>query len=140
MDRRDFLSWVSVGWIASFLPVTIAACSSPKVIKDWQKVARKADLDANNQLIKQISPFGKVLLIQTSTTENLIAVDPTCTHAGCTVEWKSDLERFVCPCHQSEFAVDGQLIKTPARRPLKNYVAKIEGDDIFIKSIGTNEL
>jgi cytochrome b6-f complex iron-sulfur subunit len=30
MNRRDFLSWVGVGWVAASLPVAIAACSPTK--------------------------------------------------------------------------------------------------------------
>lgn len=135
MNRRDFISWVGVGSLASLLPVTIAACSSPRVIKDWQKVASKADLDGKKQLLQESSTVGKVLLVQTSTADNLIAVDPTCTHAGCPVDWDSDRQKFVCPCHQSEFATDGRATKAPAREPLVVYDTKVEGDDIFIKSV-----
>lgn len=134
MNRRDFVSWVGLGWVASCLPVTIAACSSPRVIQDWQKVASKTDLDAKKQLLQASSATGKVLLVQASQTDNLIAVDPTCPHAGCSVDWKSDIQKFVCPCHQSEFAADGQVEKAPAKKPLTVYATKIEGDDIFIKS------
>lgn len=28
MNRRSFLTWVGVGWVASSLPVAIAACSN----------------------------------------------------------------------------------------------------------------
>lgn len=134
MNRRDFVSWVGLGWVATCLPVTIAACSSQKVIKDWQKVASKAALDANKQLLQEVSSVGQVLLVQTSGTDNPIAVDPTCTHAGCPVEWKGDTQKFVCPCHQSEFNTDGQATRAPARKPLTVYAVKIEGDDIFVKS------
>lgn len=135
MNRRDFISWVGVGALASFLPVTIAACSSRGTIKDWQKVASKANLDANKLLLQEGNAFGKVLLVQTSNTDNPIAVDPTCPHAGCAVDWNSDRQKFVCPCHQSEFTADGQVTRAPARAPLKIYATKIEGDDIFIKSV-----
>ena len=135
MNRRDFISWVGVGALANFLPVTIAACSSRRTIKDWHKVASKADLDASKQILQEGAAFGKVLLVQTSNTDKPIAVDPTCTHAGCAVDWNSDRQKFVCPCHQSEFTADGQVTKAPARAPLTIYAIKIEGDDIFVKSV-----
>ena len=28
MDRRAFLTWVGVGWVASSLPIALAACSA----------------------------------------------------------------------------------------------------------------
>lgn len=42
----------------------------------------------------------------------------TCTHAGCSVVWKSEEKIFHCPCHGAEFNADGTVRKMPAMRPL----------------------
>ncbi len=46
------------------------------------------------------------------------AINPTCTHLGCTVAWKADENRFVCPCHGSRYDNQGLVIHGPARRNL----------------------
>ncbi|AFY76419.1 Rieske Fe-S protein [Pleurocapsa sp. PCC 7327] len=51
----------------------------------------------------QIAPYG---------------IRPVCTHLGCTVDWKSERNRFVCPCHGSEYDAMGRVEKGPAKRPL----------------------
>jgi Rieske Fe-S protein len=42
-----------------------------------------------------------------------------CTHAGCHLHWNS-LERcWDCPCHGSQFAIDGSVLNGPAIAPLE---------------------
>lgn len=54
------------------------------------------------------------------------AIKPICTHLGCTVNWKPDQNRFVCPCHGSQYDAQGRVIHGPARRalPLRTIVVK----------------
>ena len=42
----------------------------------------------------------------------------TCTHMGCVVHWNCFERCWDCPCHGSQFAVDGQVLNGPAVRPL----------------------
>jgi cytochrome b6-f complex iron-sulfur subunit len=58
------------------------------------------------------------LVIKEGPTIAQYGISPVCTHLGCTVEWQPDRERFVCPCHGSEFDAEGRVEKGPARRPL----------------------
>ncbi len=133
MKRRDFINWVGLGWLASSLPVAIAACSPAQTAStEWQVVGKVADLDKSGQLLNENSPIGPVLVIGTS-KQKLVAVNPTCTHKGCTVAWKAQSKKFVCPCHGAEFAIDGKVQKEPAKKALKTYAAKIEGSSVLVK-------
>ncbi|WP_341525684.1 ubiquinol-cytochrome c reductase iron-sulfur subunit [Nostoc sp. UHCC 0302] len=140
MKRRDFINWVGLGWIATSLPVAIAACSSesttPKTSAsgDWQTVGTSAELDKAGQLLAKNSPVGPVLVVGTSKTA-MTAVDPTCTHKGCTVVWQAQTKKFACPCHHSEFGIDGKVQKGPATEPLKTYAAKIERNSVVVKPV-----
>lgn len=140
MNRRAFLHWVGVGWLASSLPVAIAACSSETTQGDtnnkgeFKSVGKVSQLSKNNQLLNKNSPVGAVLVVRTSANSDLQAVNPTCTHAGCTVNWAAKSQKFVCPCHASEFGTDGKVLKGPASKPLKTYKAKIEGDSVLVSS------
>jgi len=53
---------------------------------------------------------------------SLIKVSAKCTHLGCTVGWDTQRKIWACPCHGSEYGIDGHVIKGPAKKPL----AKIE--------------
>lgn len=140
MNRRAFFNWVGVGWLASSLPIAIAACSSETTQAEstsnkggFKPVGTVAQLSKTNQLLNKKSPVGAVLVVRTSST-NLSAVNPTCTHAGCTVNWAAKSQKFVCPCHASEFGTDGKVLKGPASKPLKTYKAKIEGNSVLVSS------
>jgi cytochrome b6-f complex iron-sulfur subunit len=142
MRRRDFINWVGLGGLAASLPIAIAACSPEKsqpesnTSPDWQKVATITELDKTGTLLLEKSPVGALLLVGTSGSDHhLIAVDPTCTHKGCLVEWKTNTKRFACPCHEAEFSPDGKVKKPPAKTPLKTYIAKIQGEEILVKTI-----
>ncbi|MBP2161312.1 MULTISPECIES: FAD-dependent oxidoreductase [Asticcacaulis] len=42
----------------------------------------------------------------------------TCTHAGCVVHWNSFERCWDCPCHGSQFDINGQVLQGPAVKPL----------------------
>ena len=146
MKRREFINWVGLGCLASSLPVALAACSpedstsaasgSNAATKGWEKVGTVAELNKNGRLLAENSPIGAVLVVGTSKApKNLIAVNPSCTHQGCTVAWKAKESKFVCPCHGAEFARDGKVKEGPAKKPLKTYQTKVEAGSVFVKSI-----
>jgi len=145
MKRRDFINWVGLAGLSSSLPIAIAACSPEKdktgentssnTSAEWQKVATIAELDKKGELLLEKSPVGPLLLVSKSQTQDkLIAVDPTCTHKGCLVEWEKGVKKFGCPCHGAQFGVDGTAQKSPAKEPLKTYLTKIAGEEILVKS------
>jgi cytochrome b6-f complex iron-sulfur subunit len=139
MKRREFVGLVGVGGMVSALPACgpqTASPESPAPVassprSDGFEVAGSlADLDQTGQLLNEKMAIGKVLVVRNG--EQLIAVDPACTHAGCAVTWNAD-QTFVCPCHDSKFAADGKVTQGPASKPLGLYTAKIEGDAVLVK-------
>ena len=66
--------------------------------------------------------------------EKYFAVSTICTRRGCGISPAG--KAFVCPCHGSEFAFDGTVLKGPARESLKRYSIIKESDQLVIKING----
>jgi Rieske Fe-S protein len=71
-------------------------------------------------LVQPENVAGKILVVHRD-DGSLHALGATCTHAGCDVQYDQKLGHIRCPCHGSEFGLDGQNIKGPAKKPLKAY-------------------
>jgi len=62
---------------------------------------------------------GKRTGVYVDTEGKIYAVDTTCTHLGCEVEWNSAERSWDCPCHGSRFNYSGEVINGPAKEALK---------------------
>jgi Rieske Fe-S protein len=57
-----------------------------------------------------------------------------CPHLGCQIGFDARKHLFVCPCHASEFALDGSVRSGPSARPMDTLEAEITGDgDIAVR-------
>lgn len=150
MERRRFLGWVGVGFLASSLPVVIAACEGDK--GEPQAQQGDSDSSASNApredgfqevgTVEELEQKGKikyaaadVMVVRDPDTKELSAVNLKCTHQGCSVDWDTEANGFACPCHGSKFAVDGSVTNPPADKPLTTYEAKEEEGSVLVKVI-----
>lgn len=80
-------------------------------------------------------PVGAVYLRRVSAKE-VRALSVTCPHAGCFVDFRADLKHYLCPCHNSTFALDGKVLdpKSPSPRALDALAVEIRnGDEIWVE-------
>jgi menaquinol-cytochrome c reductase iron-sulfur subunit len=63
---------------------------------------------------------------------SVTAFGPQCTHLGCAYHWDDRKNEFLCPCHNSLFAVDGKVVSGPAPRPLDRYDTKVQGNKLLL--------
>lgn len=141
MDRREFLGWVGVGALASSLPVAIAACSNnTEEVKTAQQTKTDTEGFTVVGTIAQLNEKGSILnedleviVVRNLETDQIVALNSVCPHAGCNVKWEDEDKNLKCPCHDSKFAVDGKLLKGPAREGLAVYEVKEEKESILVK-------
>ena len=96
-------------------------------------VGTMADLKSKGEL-KGKTPKGPVTVVPNGNNGQISAVNPTCTHKGCQVEWKKANGKFLCPCHGSEFAATGKVLKGPAKKDLPIYQTQVSGNNILVKA------
>ncbi len=62
----------------------------------------------------------------------LLALWHRCTHLGCTVPWRDDEGLFHCPCHNSIFTTEGDLVSGPAPRPMDLFPIEIVDGQVVV--------
>lgn len=65
-----------------------------------------------------------------------IAVNRSCTHLGCDVNYDAEADTIECPCHKSIFSAEpaqaGARMKGPAKKPLASYPVERQDDALLI--------
>ena len=54
-------------------------------------------------------------------------INAVCTHLGCVVPWNQAENKFMCPCHGSQYNNQGKVVRGPA--PLSLALAHVEIKD-----------
>ncbi len=62
----------------------------------------------------------------------LVALNATCTHRGCTINWLSTDKNFKCPCFGSIFDMSGINVSGPATRPLERHRIMLDGNNVLV--------
>jgi menaquinol-cytochrome c reductase iron-sulfur subunit len=70
-----------------------------------------------------------------SSSNQIIAFGPQCTHLGCAYHFEEDKKEFLCPCHNSVFALDGSVVSGPAPRPLDRYEVKVQNQRLLLGAL-----
>lgn len=68
-----------------------------------------------------------------------LALYAVCTHLGCLPRWRDVTNRFECPCHGSQFQMDGGYITGPAPRGMDRFRVTItfaDGEQITTDDSG----
>jgi nitrite reductase/ring-hydroxylating ferredoxin subunit len=63
-------------------------------------------------------PDAGAWLLKRKEPEQVMAFDDRCTHLGCRQKWNPARGLFECPCHGSEFDLEGNVKRGPASRPM----------------------
>ncbi len=80
-----------------------------------------------------VTPFetGRFYLVRLE-DGGFLAIYRRCTHLGCAVPYDPASGQFVCPCHGSAFALDGEVLNPPAPRPLDLFPVGIEDGMVLV--------
>jgi menaquinol-cytochrome c reductase iron-sulfur subunit len=87
---------------------------------------------------KLVSEKSTAWVIRKSEND-VVAFSPQCTHLGCAYHYAERSKEFLCPCHTSTFALDGNVLTGPAPRPLDRYEVKLEGNKLLLGQVRRSE-
>jgi len=72
------------------------------------------------------------LIIVRKSEKEFVVFSAVCTHKKCNVRFKSDLNKFKCPCHGSMYDIDGVVQNGPARGNLTKFKAELDGKKLIV--------
>jgi menaquinol-cytochrome c reductase iron-sulfur subunit len=157
-DRRDFLKKTVAGLLGSLLGLfplgaglavfldplrrkaaasgairvtTLEAVPDDGVPRKFPVLATR--VDAWNKFGE--TPIGAVYLRRTSDGK-LNAFNVVCPHAGCFVDFLPERGRYLCPCHNSTFTVEGKIadLASPAPRGLDMLEVEVRNQkEVWVK-------
>ncbi len=71
----------------------------------------------------------KVLIVKDAEGAT-VGVSPFCTHRYCVLNWDAENQEFVCPCHLSNFDIEGKVTAGPATEDLLLFNVRVT-DNVF---------
>lgn len=126
--RRSFLQLAIVGIVAIIIFI-------------WDRLVTNL-LESAKQKIR-ILPFnknktvafqGNYLVVNHEAETTVFSAH--CTHLGCIID-QTEGDRLVCPCHGSEYDLNGNVVKGPAYKNLEIIPSKITADGTHIEIKGS---
>ncbi|MCW2512150.1 MAG: ferredoxin subunit of nitrite reductase and ring-hydroxylating dioxygenase [Mycobacterium sp.] len=87
-------------------------------------LAKTADVPVGSGVI-----VGDVVVTQ-PTAGVFKGFSSVCPHRGCNVNAITD-GKIICPCHNSEFNLDGGVVQGPATKPLEAKPVTVQGDSVI---------
>jgi nitrite reductase/ring-hydroxylating ferredoxin subunit len=112
LNRRSFL-YLSAASIGAFFALTWAKLLNHSRLNALKKKKILA-FDPN----KEVAFFDNYIIVNRKGKTQVFSSH--CTHLGCSIHQIED-QHFVCPCHGSQFDMDGNAIKGPAFKALEKH-------------------
>jgi menaquinol-cytochrome c reductase iron-sulfur subunit len=75
---------------------------------------------------RTVNSYGAFIIRQSEAESDVLALSNICTHLSCRVSWHEEVQEYICPCHDAQFTIDGQVAGGPPPRPLDRYETKVE--------------
>lgn len=119
--------------LASFLYPVMRFLVPPPVVDlggDEVVAAKVGDLKPNSGEIFRFGSRPGLLILESDGTYR--ALSATCTHLGCTVQYRPDLHEIWCPCHNGIYNLNGGNVSGPPPRPLTVFDVHLRGDEIVV--------
>jgi cytochrome b6-f complex iron-sulfur subunit len=146
MGRRQFMNLILGGcaavttlgaagpFLAYFVPPSRGGTGGGVAAKDAlgnDVIASKflADHQAGDRVLAQGLKGDPTYIVVTDNKEIAsYGLNAVCTHLGCVVPWNVAENKFMCPCHGSQYNAEGKVVRGPAPLSLALAHATVSDD------------
>jgi len=139
-ERRFFLNTILktglVAWVASVIYPIARFLVPPKT----------AELNVNNIDLGLVAEFPKnsskivrfgrkPIIVIRKESGDFKALEATCTHLDCNVQFKKETEQIWCACHNGLYDIEGKNISGPPPKPLAQFKVDILREKIIVSKM-----
>ena len=135
--RRRIVEFILGGGLlasfASFIYPVLRYLVPPAVAElggDEIVAAKLTELKPNSAKIFRFGNRPGLLIMNSDGTYR--ALSATCTHLGCTVQYRNDLRQVWCACHNGIYDLNGRNVSGPPPRPLDVFDVHLRGDEVVV--------
>jgi len=100
---------------------------------EWLKTHKVGD----RSLTQGLKGDPTYLVVNDNAELEKFGLNAVCTHLGCVVPWNPNENKFMCPCHGSQYNFQGKVVRGPAPLSLALAHADVGADDVVIFSAWT---
>ena len=108
--------------------ITAELGSSEKLADGVPHLIKAKFKDFEGNIVETEKVFARWVKIN-SLSGRWIVVSAICQHLKCKVEFFPDAARFICPCHGSEYDINGNMQNGPTKRDLPDYTDQVVVED-----------
>ena len=112
------------------------ALGNDVIAAEWLKTHGAGD----RTLTQGLKGDPTYLVVENDKTLATYGINAVCTHLGCVVPWNKAENKFLCPCHGSQYNAQGRVVRGPA--PLSLALAHADIDDggkvVFVPWVETD--
>jgi menaquinol-cytochrome c reductase iron-sulfur subunit len=157
ITRRQFLTYtlggaggfMAAGMLVPMIRFAVDPVLQPKKKADWIKVVEESKISAEptsfSFQIHQVDGWYEsdpelIAWISKGSDGKIFALNPTCKHLGCTVNWNDNpayKNQYFCPCHGAHYTADGKNLAV-APNPLDEYDVKVENGFVYVGQLHPN--
>jgi cytochrome b6-f complex iron-sulfur subunit len=115
---------VGVPYLAFFVPPRDVGAGGGIPAKDavgneiYAQTYLKSKPANDRSLVQGLKGDATYLIVKDNKTLESYGLNAVCTHLGCVVPWSAANNKFICPCHGSQYSPDGTVVRGPAPLPL----------------------
>ncbi len=147
MGRRQFMNLLTFGTVTGvalgalypvvkyFIPPSSGAAGGGVIAKDavGNDVVASQFLATHKvgdrTLAQGLKGDPTYLVVEGENTIASYGINAVCTHLGCVVPWNGSENKFICPCHGSQYDATGKVVRGPAPLSLALAHATVTEDD-----------